>query len=371
MSNQNDISDVQSKNSAITANTVVSLPIRGEKRIVPSPVSTLELAVQMNTGFGAAGATPPAGILSTKGFGMDTTMLAELRKQVDYVFIRIQNRGMNASGTVSDPNVALVYRFLINPKTVNISHSTLDSQTLTRSGWQFGIWGEDTVKISMSGSTAGQYFLLGSTDEFAEYTESYRNLAQLQLVFENNGYWFEGEQIGEGPLAANATRRRIKMHNDVELVVGDFIWYGCFQVIQISQDADNPFLARFNLEFMAWKERFRSTSPYWNNIQSSIERGHSYSAYKSLVDATQAGTPPTILNQGPTANFPPFSALPIGLGGTLNTPPTPPALQGTGVLESENPPTQGMSPTVADFSVATPYVVGMDSSSGKEFWQVP
>jgi hypothetical protein len=225
---------------------------------------------------------------------------------------------------------------------------------------------------------------MGITDEFAEYTQSYRNLTQLQIVTENNGYWFEGEQMGEGPLAASNTRRRIKMHNDVELVVGDFIWYGCFESIQISQDAESPFLARFQIEFTAWKERFRATSPYWNNIQTTIERGHSYSAYESLVNNSQAGTSSTLLASSPTSNFPNligpsntsmvsstsnnFPLLPTNLGGSLNTPPVSPAVMNeqNGIL---NPPTQGMSPTLGDFSPTPQYVIGSDSLSGEEFWQ--
>jgi len=257
MSDQNNISDLQVKNPGVNT-SVVPLPIRGEKRIIPSPISGKD----------------------TSGFNIE----AAVGTVVDYVTIRILNRGLTTSGE-ADSTQPLVYRFLINPKTVNISHSTLDSQTLTRGGWQFGLWGEDLVRISMNGSTAGQYFSGGVTDQYAEYSKSYRNLAQLQIVFENNGYWFEGEELGEGPLAASATRRRIKMHNDVELTVGDFIWYGCFDSLQVSQDAENPFLARFSIEFTAWKERFRKTSPYWNNIENNVQRGHSYSVYGRLAAA--------------------------------------------------------------------------------------
>jgi hypothetical protein len=368
--NQNDISDILSTSVAITANTVVPLPIRGEKQIVPSPVSSQEVSQELTRGFASGGTIIPQSILNQPGgFSIE----AARSTLTDYVMIRVQNRGISSSGTESDSTQSLVYRFLINPKTVSVTHTTLDSQTLTRSGWQFGVWGEDLIGISMSGSTAGQYFSLGLTDAFAEYSESYRNLGQLQLVFENNGYWFEGEQLGEGPLAANAARRRIKMHNDVQLIVGDFIWHGCFESLQVSQDAENPFLARFTLQFIAWKERFRKTSPYWNNIESSIESGHSYSEYKSLVDSTKAGTPPTLLNLGSTENFPSASELSTTLngdsaifsGGSLNTPPIAPAVSDIQV----NYPTQGMSPTVGDFSVSPQYVLESGTADGLAFWQ--
>jgi hypothetical protein len=347
---QNDISDIQLKNPGVTANTVINLPIRGEKRIVPSPVSPVGVQQTAEKGFGAAGLTVPQqlqGLLSRPSAGFNIE--AARTTLTDYVMIRIGNRGLNAQGTESDSTAPLVYRFLINPKTVSVNHSTLDSQTLTRAGWQFGVWGEDTARISMSGSTAGRYFLLGLTDAYAEFTESYRNLTQLQIAFENNGYWFEGEQLGEGPLAANATRRRIKMQNDVQLIVGDFIWYGAFESLQISQDADNPFLANFSIEFMAWKERFRKTSPYWNNIENNVQRGHSYQVFQALADQTKQGTPSSTLDFGPTFNLPPVQPPP-----PPTTPPTSPAV--LSVNAENNLPNS--STTSYDYSPGPSFILG-------------
>jgi hypothetical protein len=98
------------------------------------------------------------------------------------------------------------------------------------------------------------------------------------MVYENNGYWFEGEELGEGPLAADFTRRRIKMHQDVELVCGNFIWSGMFDALTVSQSADNPFLSDFSISFIAWKERFRTTSPYLDSVHNNVQRGHTYTA---------------------------------------------------------------------------------------------
>jgi hypothetical protein len=158
---------------------------------------------------------------------------------------------------------------------------------MTRGGWQFGVWGEDTFLVSMQGTSAGSYFSLGTTDEFSYYAVSYRNLMQLQEVFENNGYWFEGEEYNEGPLAADYLRRRIRMHQDVELWCGNFIWSGMFDSFTISQDATQPFMLTFSLSFFVWKERYRTTSPYQNSIANNIERGHSYSAIEGQTDTTQ------------------------------------------------------------------------------------
>jgi hypothetical protein len=127
---------------------------------------------------------------------------------------------------------------------------------------------------------------LGLTDEHQYYAQSYRNLLQLQQVFENNGYWFEGEEYNEGPMAADYLRRRIRMHQDLELWVGNFIWYGMFESMNISQKADNPFQIEFELTFTAWKERYRDSSGYWNNLTNNVQRGHSYSAVEAVTNKT-------------------------------------------------------------------------------------
>ena len=108
------------------------------------------------------------------------------------------------------------------------------------------------------------------------------------IVFENNGYWFEGEEANEGPLAPGFTRRRIKKHQDVQLVVANYIWYGMFDSLTLTLDAEHPYRAEFSLSFLAWKERTRQSSPYsqWG-IQNNVERGHSYGA-KSYPAEEQA-----------------------------------------------------------------------------------
>jgi hypothetical protein len=257
MPNQNDFSFRPPGTD--TEPSPVQLPTRGERRIVPTPISS---------GNVIANAIPA-----------DFDIRAALRPFTDFVVVKIPHRGVDVSGR-PDPNLPAYYRFLINPANVTVSRRTLDSQSLTRAGWLFGVWGEDFIQISLSGKTAGQYFAKGLTDYFQEFTLSYRNLQQLMLVFDNNGYFFEGEKAGEGPLAADFTRRRIKMHQDVQLTVGNFIWYGMFETLTISQDAESPYLADFNLSFIAWKERFRSGSPYRNSGTNDIQRGHSYGAYE-------------------------------------------------------------------------------------------
>jgi hypothetical protein len=322
MANANDISDVQTQGvGGSTTGSPQVLPIRGEKRILPIPVNPPTLIPQFEQAYNHSssnlGSPQDEGYYPTGRTQLieyqDFYVRAALKPFVDYVTIRILNRGQSATGT-PDPTTNAIYRFLINPSQVQISRATLDAQSFARSGWQFGIWGEDAVHVTLTGKTAGQYWSFGITDRYQQYSQSYRNLEQLQVVFENNGYWFEGEQAASGPLSADFARRRIKMHQDVELTVGNFVWSGMFESLEISQNADTPFLVDFTLAFTAWKERYRSSSPYPLQIANNTQRGNSYSAYA----ATQSATATSPGTAQATAQQPP-SATPVGLA----TPATP------------------------------------------------
>jgi hypothetical protein len=258
------------------------LPIRGEKRIIPSPISPTDASIEFEAAYLASGQQPPhTPLVSDKDFNIT----AALSPYVDYVVVRLPNRGLGGNG--QPDGMPAVYRFLINPSQVVVSRTTLDGQAFARSGWQIGVWGEDAFMVNLTGKTAGQYFAFGTTDAYQYFTESYRNLEQLQVVFENNGYWFEGEQAAEGPLGADFNRRIIKMHADVELIVGNFMWYGMFDSLTLSQAAEAPFLMNFQISFVAWKERFRQGSPYKDTIHNDIKRGHSYGAWQTTALAVQ------------------------------------------------------------------------------------
>ncbi len=246
--------------------SIIPLPIRGEKRIVPSQTDPAQVASEISSSIAATGNTFE-GTVSSEDFYLS----AAKKTFTDYILVRIPGRG-------ADGKSPFTFRFLINPKTIAISKQTLDAQSMTRSGWQYGIWGEDVTEITMQGNTAGQYFSLGTTDNFEELTLSYQNVVMLTMVFENNGYFFEGEKAGEGPMAADYTRRRIQMHQDVELTVGNYIWFGMFTAFNIQHKADCPFTNEFSLTFVAWKERYRSSSGFPGSITNNIQRGHSPSA---------------------------------------------------------------------------------------------
>lgn len=251
MANQT-IADVRTSN----------LPTRTEKRIVPF--------------IGDASSDPT-----------DYEVLGALQTFYDHVLIRVPSRGRDAQGNAL-PSQSLFYRFLINPAQVSISKQTVDASSFTRGGWQIGVWGKDFVSISLSGKTPGRYFTRGLTDYFPEYTVSWRNLSDLEMLVENNGCWFEGEQLNPTALSAASLRSRIKMHQDIELTVGEFVWSGMFEELTISEDAESPFLADFSLSFTAWRERYRSVTPYPSPIANNGQRGHAASK-AAIAASTSAG----------------------------------------------------------------------------------
>jgi hypothetical protein len=244
------MSNQQSNVSDITLSTVnnggaLSLPLRTEK-----------------TFLSATNSDPTV----NSDFSITAAKLAAIN---DYIHVRLPGRGGNTPGIFNGSPAT--YYFLINPAEVQIQRQTVDAQTYTRSGWQIGVWGEDFVTISIRGKTPGKFFAFGTTDFYTPFTESYRNLLALEMVFENNGYWWEGEQIM--PKISTATRR-IKMHQDVELMVGEFVWQGMFESMEVNEDADSTFLADFSLTFIAWLEGFRNNTPYNNPLGGNVERGH-------------------------------------------------------------------------------------------------
>lgn len=299
---QNDLSDISFADPQYAEIAVSQLPIRGEEQVIPSQLPLETANSQMNRALEQSGSS---GFVTVEK--KDFFITAALKPFVDYVVVNLPHRGLTAQGH-SDPSTSASYRFLINPATVQINRQTIDQQTLTRAGWQFGVWGEDTIRITMEGKTAAQYFSLGLTDEFHLFTESYRNLQQLKMVIANNGYWFEGEQTGSTPVSGNFTRKRIKMHQDIELLVGNYIWYGMFENLDYTSDADSPFNYEWSLTFIAWKERFRSGSPYPDTIHNDVQRGHSYSSFQTTQQAA------TTLRQQQNAGIQSLpSSAPLGL----------------------------------------------------------
>ena len=260
-----------------SATKIGTLPVRGETRLVPVSMTASSVA-------------PPPQLNSS---GSDDSLQVPTAYEAisfakstftDFMTVSIPSRTKNTTN-YTDPYYT--YRFLINPHTLSVSHQTADSQSMARGGWQFGIWGEDVVELHMTGMTAGDYFQNGLTDQWEEYSLSYRSLSELTNVVINNGYWFEGEEQNPAWYAPDYSRKRIKSHGDVVISVGNFKWSGMFTNMTHVKSAENPFYSTFDIGFIAWKERFSSGSPWLTAIPSNRYRGHSQ---ELIVSSAQAAT---------------------------------------------------------------------------------
>lgn len=271
---------------------VSSLPGRADKRIVPVPVPTIDFLnpkVERDSGpwsWRNLFSTPKASYKATDTSVRDSSKVTDYFESfnkdtfTDYIVIRVKGRRYAAGSQGDKP---LVFKFLINPNTISISRNMIDAQSMTRAGWQVGVWGDDAIDIRLEGVTAGQYFTLGLTNNWAEHSYSYRNFMEFVSLYENNGYWFEGEDIDNSTLANDATRRRIRYHSDIEMRVGNFVWSGCFTDLEFTEDADKPFQLSFSASFMAWKERFLEASPWNDSIHNNTYRGHSFEAQANAL----------------------------------------------------------------------------------------
>ena len=372
--NIDNLSDVRPDSGTQTNVSPQQLPIRGEKRIISSPVAPSDANAEFEQQYRKSGLTPP----DIKGYANpqqrtqlveqdDFNITAALSPYTDYVLIRLYNRGLGGNG--QSDGMPAVYRFLINPSQVVVNRTTLDAQAFARSGWQVGVWGEDSLQISLTGKTAGQYFSFGLTDRYQPFSESYRNLEQLQVVFENNGYWFEGEQANEGPLGGGSdfARRVIKMHSDVELIVGNFIWYGMFESLTISQDATTPFLMNFQISFIAWKERFRKQSPYTDTIHNDVKRGHDYGTWQPAAISFQQQT--SLPGVSTNVALAPNIGTPVLPPPSLLIPPISPQPPAPAVQAANDSDTYAqVDPTANDTTFTTP-VLNYATPTEQGFWK--
>lgn len=207
----------------------------------------------------------------------------------DYISVTLPDRSPDGDN--------YVFRFLVNPATVDVSYTTVDSQSMARNGWNFGVWGEDLIHINMSGKSGGEYFSQGLSETNRRFSQAYRNLLDFKHVFENNGYWWEGED-SDNPIA----RKRIKVHGDVQLRYQNFVWYGMFESFSYSQTADTPYLDTYKFSFLAWKERFGEASPWHDSVHNDVQRGHDYS------NTLLKGTTLALTNSVPSSTL---DALPV------------------------------------------------------------
>lgn len=332
-------------------------PTRGDKRIVGLPVNTKTLPFEGRSGGGdanptksdidktfGAGSTFTQRLMSDKAvqtYGpatgtLDLTPSAFEQLRVtrqantaagltDYIYIKLKGRAKDGGD--------LKWKFLVNPETIQVNRQVIDAESMSRAGLQTGIWG-DLLDISIQGVTAGQYFAGVLVDAYAEHSRSVSSLLELIAVYENNGTWFEGEITGNVAAAAAYTRKQIQFQADVILAFGNFIWHGCFTELSVDDSADTPYYNKFSLGFMAWKERYRTDSPWRSSIANDQYFGHAHEVFRKVKKKDDKS--PSDLDKQAAANPPAGAGGGTGgLGDTVNTNPG-------GVPAEEKPPEKGV-----------------------------
>ena len=200
----------------------------------------------------------------------------------DYIYIELKGRGWGV-----DLGGALRKKFLVNPNTVSIHNDVHDTESMTRGGWQVGVWGE-LGTVSLSGMTAGRYFAGRHADTYSNLSAGYRDLQDLVAVYENNGNYYEGETASSSSIPLAASRKQIKAHADVTLAFGNFLWSGYFTELKVDDSVEHPWASEFTLGFQILNERYASTSPWRNSLQPKVQyRGHAWELINPQSAAAQ------------------------------------------------------------------------------------
>jgi hypothetical protein len=215
----------------------------------------------------------------------------------DFIYIELKGRGLGGG--------ALRKKFLVNPNTITVHNDVRDSESMTRGGWQVGVWGE-LGTVNMSGWTAGRYFAGRLVDTYSPFSASYRDLQDLVAVYENNGNFYEGEEFFTPDIPLAASRKQIKYHADVTLAFGNFLWDGYFTDLRVDDMADHPWVSKYTLGFQILAERYAGTSPWRSSIQPDVQyRGHAWELYNKQAalaqqsdKLSQASTLSATLGQG-------------------------------------------------------------------------
>ena len=201
----------------------------------------------------------------------------------DYIHIGLKGRGVDGG--------VLKKRFLVNPDTISVNYDVRDSEAQARGGWMIGVWG-DLGQVTLSGWSAGRYFAGGLNDAYSDYTISYQNLQDLMLVYENNGVFYEGEDVGGGPVPLLAARKQVRSHADVILRFGNFIWEGYFTDMKVDDSAEHPYASKFIIGFQVLRESYAATSPWRGSVtldgaNEVRYRGHAWELYGKAAQTSE------------------------------------------------------------------------------------
>jgi hypothetical protein len=214
-----------------------------------SSVSTGLLVVGQSTSYIAtqmreAAATPrPAGLgLPPSSVLADAYTAADIKVQRDIL-----------TGMAQTP-----LTLLVNPSEMSRTFERIQSyQARTRYGYVYQVWGEQLLKVSFSGSTAG--FVAGSTKGYQALVDhntgspsgyqwgsrkdsaAWQNFSTLVQFYRNNGYIYDTLGKSEAHLMIGAIR----------ITYDDIVYEGHIDSLNFSFDENSPHRVQFDMEFTA------------------------------------------------------------------------------------------------------------------------
>lgn len=191
----------------------------------------------------AASAPRPAGLgLPPESIIADSYTAADIRVQREFLT------------RMADTPLTL----LVNPTEMTVTRERIHSyQARTRYGYVYQVWGEQQVRVTFSGSTAG--FVAGSAKGYQAIVDhdtgspsgyqwgsrrdsaAWQNFATLVQFYRNNGYVYDTLGASEAHL----------MIGSIRITYDDIVYEGHIDALNFAFDEGSPHRVQFDLEFTA------------------------------------------------------------------------------------------------------------------------
>lgn len=137
-------------------------------------------------------------------------------------------------------------RLLVNPQSFSIKGAKIVSDgNWSRRGPIIEHWGNEQDVISASGKVAAFYTLqTGLTRTARQFSESWRNLQSLYLLYKNNG----GIYLPD-PFDPSGQTRRLTYVGSIYIYYDGILYIGSFASFNITEDEGTPFTVEYSFEF--------------------------------------------------------------------------------------------------------------------------
>jgi len=275
--------------SGVTYENQVGLPIDGTNELLrtyspftltlvpPDPLGTSSTGVSNVLSFSSAAASSGSNNASASATGLLTVGTAtsytatSLREAASAP--RPSGLGLPPASVLADVYTAADMRLqrealvrmaetpltlLVNPSEMTRTFDRIQSyQARTRAGFVYQVWGEQLVKVSFIGSTAG--FVAGSSKGYQALVDhdtgtpsgyqwasrrdsaAWQNFSSLVQFYRNNGYIYDNLGRSEAHL----------MIGSVRITFDDFVYEGHIDSFNFEFSEDSPHRVQFNMEFTA------------------------------------------------------------------------------------------------------------------------